>query len=345
MKAPIAKFGPVLRIHPKAVECLRAGSFDIVNLANNHIADHGSTALSQTLELLRSNDIRYVGAGSSFLDAEKPLQIKIREELIEFLAFAENEFNIAYGNIAGACPLDPVVNIRKIKEARERSDIVIVMVHGGNEFSPIPSPRIVKTYRAFVDAGASAVIATHPHVPQGYETYKNSMIFYSLGNLTFDKSTRKTSLWSKSYLAKINFQGGCLDEYETIPFAARVDTGSLTLLTGKELDKFTAYIEFLSGILKDAEKVTRLWKAWCAWKGPQWLRYLAISSPLSLAYVTISHRKVARKFFLINRDLITCEAHQDLLSTYLDAVRKGEIDAARSDIWMVKELQLGNIPK
>lgn len=30
------------------------------------------------------------------------------------------------------------------------------------------------------------VIGSHPHVPQGYEKYNNSFIFYSLGNFYFD---------------------------------------------------------------------------------------------------------------------------------------------------------------
>lgn len=32
------------------------------------------------------------------------------------------------------------------------------------------------------------VIGHHPHVPQGYEKYNNSMIFYSLGNFYFDSA-------------------------------------------------------------------------------------------------------------------------------------------------------------
>ena len=34
--------------------------------------------------------------------------------------------------------------------------------------------------------GADGVIGTHPHCPQGWETYKGKPVFYSLGNLLFN---------------------------------------------------------------------------------------------------------------------------------------------------------------
>lgn len=139
-ETPIGKAGVHQKIHPKAIELLKAGNFGIVNLANNHIMDYGPDGLAETLRLLRLNGFCHVGVGCSISDAQKPLRIQRDGKSIEFLAFAENEFNIATKNHPGAWPLSPATNISQIREARKRSDIVIVMVHGGNELSPVPSP-------------------------------------------------------------------------------------------------------------------------------------------------------------------------------------------------------------
>jgi len=40
-------------------------------------------------------------------------------------------------------------------------------------------------FRTFIDYGADLVVASHPHVVQGKETYKGKSIYYSLGNWLF----------------------------------------------------------------------------------------------------------------------------------------------------------------
>ena len=42
------------------------------------------------------------------------------------------------------------------------------------------------TAHLMLDAGASAVIGSHPHVTQGAEVYRGKPIIYSLGNFVFD---------------------------------------------------------------------------------------------------------------------------------------------------------------
>lgn len=344
--SPIRKIGPNLKAHPKAVECIMVGGFDIVNLANNHIADYGSYAVNETIFLLQSNKIKYVGAGSSLSTAQKPLRVKCEGKLIVFLAFAENAgFNWAGEKNAGAWPLDPAINIAQIKKARTGADIVVVMVHGGNEHNPVPSPRMVKTYRAFVDAGASVVIGTHPHVPQGYEIYHDTPVFYSLGNFVFDKKDMRGSLWSKSYMVRLHFQENNVQDIEIIPYKALDETGCLTLLKDKELDEFVAYINFLSGILKDKSKINQYWHAWCTLTGPRLLRWLSVFSPLAFVYTVSPWKNFGNMTcFLAARMVITCEAYHEVLSMFLDLVRKRQVETAKEYIPVIKTLQEGKIP-
>lgn len=48
-------------------------------------------------------------------------------------------------------------------------DYLIVFNHGGVEYMDVPLPEWRDVYRLWIEMGADAVIASHPHVPQGYE--------------------------------------------------------------------------------------------------------------------------------------------------------------------------------
>lgn len=65
-------------------------------------------------------------------------------------------------------------------------DYLIVYNHGGVEYMDVPLPEWREVYRTWIEMGADAVIASHPHVPQGYEMYNGKPICYSLGNFCFD---------------------------------------------------------------------------------------------------------------------------------------------------------------
>ena len=341
----IQKIGPNIRANPKTVDCLKKGGFDIANLANNHIRDFGSNGVIETIRLLKENNIKFVGAGASLSLAQRPLRVMVDDKAVIFLAFAENEFNCANENDAGANPLDPVINTSQIRMARKENDIVIVLIHGGNEYNPVPSPRIVKTYRAFVDAGASVIIGTHPHVPQGYEIYHNTPIFYSLGNFVFDLKQKKDSrgpLWSTSYFVRIHFQKNIVDNLDIIPYKTLPENGCLTLLKAEELNEFKTYINGLCEILKDKNEIKKFWNGWCAMQGPSFLRWLSSSFPLTYLYSFVPWKQAGNiKRFLSARYHLKCEANRELLIDFLDLVIKKQIDNAKEYIPAIKDLQKG----
>ena len=62
---------------------------------------------------------------------------------------------------------------------------MLVIFHGGREYAPCPPPYVVNALRRFARAGACAVVAHHPHVPQGIEIVEGVPIAYSQGNFVF----------------------------------------------------------------------------------------------------------------------------------------------------------------
>jgi poly-gamma-glutamate synthesis protein (capsule biosynthesis protein) len=78
--------------------------------------------------------------------------------------------------------LDPVRLGERVREARQRADLVVVALHADLEFSRYPAPWRVRLSRWLVDQGAGVIVQHHPHVCQGVEGHRDGLIAYSLGN-------------------------------------------------------------------------------------------------------------------------------------------------------------------
>ncbi len=106
------------------------------------------------------------------------------------------------------------------------ADLVIVQLHGGYQFAPVPSDFLTGAARASIDAGADLVVGHHPHVLQGFEWYRDKLIAYSLGNFVFDQDFLSTF---SSVVLRTVFEGErlvearvfpvTLDDYRPVPLA------------------------------------------------------------------------------------------------------------------------------
>ena len=159
----IKKAGPSLKCTTEAVDALKYAGFNCVTLANNHFYDQGEEGVKETIQTLDKADIAHVGGGKNLSDAGKTLFANVKNNTIAIINCCEHEFSIATNTTGGSNPLNPVQQYYAIKEAKEKADYVIVVVHGGIEHYQYPSQRMLDTYRFFVDAGADAVINHHQH--------------------------------------------------------------------------------------------------------------------------------------------------------------------------------------
>jgi poly-gamma-glutamate synthesis protein (capsule biosynthesis protein) len=336
----VKKTGPNLKMDHACADFLDAAQFDVANLANNHIGDFGPRPVLETMTVLRRRRFMYVGAGADLKRAYQPLFFTRKNIRCGILSFAENEFGMAEKNKAGFAPLNPPLNCAQIREAANRTDILLVLVHGGNEYNPIPSPRMVAAYRSFAEAGAAAVIGNHPHCPQGIEMYHGKPIIYSLGNFLFDWSagTKLPYFWWRSFLAKITFNRSRAVRVETIPYVCKDKGAYLVPLAGKARQDFLRYLQYISDVIKDERELERYWHGWCAMHGANWLEYIRhVPHPL---------RKDTRSLvrLLLARNAFSCEAHCELLTTFFRMACENRIGAARKYIPAIKKLQQGLIP-
>ena len=102
------------------------------------------------------------------------------------------------------------------QEAKANADFLILIIHGGHETYELPSPRMKKLYRWFIDLGVDAVIGHHTHCYSGSEVYKNKPIVYSLGNFIFDSKIRDAS-WNYGVFAVLSLSADRVI-IELVPF-------------------------------------------------------------------------------------------------------------------------------
>lgn len=188
--APVNKSGPVLSQAAGTISGLKSIGFTAVSLANNHIMDYGREGLVKTIKELKAQDILYLGAGVSRDDAYKPLIIKSGGLRIALINACEAHYGVhdhaMNHDVSGyAWLFAPEIPVC-IAECARNCDATIVLAHAGLEHFSVPLAEYRQLYRSFCRLGANAVIGSHPHVPQGVERYRDSLIAYSLGNFYFD---------------------------------------------------------------------------------------------------------------------------------------------------------------
>lgn len=167
------------------VRVIKNGCFNVVNIANNHILQHGVEAFQDTINVLKRNNIDIIGLRGDNKTICKPVIKTINNKKIGILGYSFVNENFHEGELLYAQgKKDKILN--DIEILKKETNYVVVSCHWGIEFIDKPSPNIRRMARDMVDSGASIILGHHPHVVQGIEKYKNSIIFYSLGNFLFD---------------------------------------------------------------------------------------------------------------------------------------------------------------
>ena len=226
-QTPIKKSGPCLHAPKETIKVLKEAGFNTLTLANNHFRDQGQKGVESTLQGAKDNTIDIVGGGKTLQEARQILYKKVNDETIAIINVCEQEFSIATETYGGSNPLDLINLHEDITEAREKSNYVMVIVHGGIEGYQLPTPRMKRTYRHFIDLGADVIVNHHQHCFSGYEVYKNKPIFYGLGNFCFDWEGEKNSIWNEGIAIKITFDKTIL--FSIIPYIQCNDKPCVTI--------------------------------------------------------------------------------------------------------------------
>lgn len=209
------KVGPSLCQDVQTAILLKSAGFNLFTLANNHIMDYGAENLKYTMNTLDDMGVQHIGAGKNQSEAFKPCIVKKDDIVIGIISVAENGFGTSIArDISGYAWFGSDELEEQLAQLKESCSHIVIVCHGGAEKWKVPLPEYRKLYKKWIDAGAAAVIAHHPHVPQGWETYKDGVIFYSLGNFAFDKGAGIQD--ANTICVKLHFEMAERPEYKVI---------------------------------------------------------------------------------------------------------------------------------
>lgn len=151
---------------------LKALGFDALSLANNH-CDRSDAAVSQSA--LKELGIAGLRDAPAILETHGA-----RVAVIAVLAWPSDEATISQ-------VLSPGLE-RRIVEAKAASDVVVALVHWGDEYATAPNAAQHRVSEWLLARGVTAIFGAHPHVPQAIEQPSAStLVAWSLGNFVFDQ--------------------------------------------------------------------------------------------------------------------------------------------------------------
>lgn len=191
---------------------IKNSGFDVVSTANNHAMDRTSVGADKTIQALDAAGLQHTGTKSSQPgEGETWYTItRAKDRNIAWLAcsFSTNGVPDKFQQVL-PCFEHREKLLGLITELSQRHDIdaVIVTPHWGVEYELTHNKAQEQLGHQMIEAGALAVIGTHPHVIQQWEKYttktgREGFIIYSTGNFVSGQSPqeRRTSMMISLHL-------------------------------------------------------------------------------------------------------------------------------------------------
>lgn len=220
---------PLFNFPKETIYSLKNSGFDLLSTANNHALDTGLDGIAETISHINESGMKNFGTLKE--DGDKGIIVEKNGIKIGLISFTDSlngmdslmrdkeySVNIFSQDVKG--------DIEKLKE---KSDIVIVYPHWGNEYQLVPNERQIFLKEMLQEAGADIILGSHPHVLQRYEVEdknnKKYFTIYSMGNAlsnqrveNLKKSGVDTGALIKLVIEKDNISGETkLKEYGVYP--------------------------------------------------------------------------------------------------------------------------------
>lgn len=193
---------------PVFADVLKDSGINVLNIANNHITEHGAEGFQNTVTTLRKKGLLLLGEvenGQSGI-----LSIRQEGTTICMSAFCDERIcSVDNPSCFASLTEDKVMaTLERMKDMHP--DVIIFVFHWGNEYVHLPSPEQRRLAKKLIDEGANLVVGHHPHVVQPFERYHGGYIIYSLGNFCFDDV--QSDHFGIGMMAHINIQNKAIDD-------------------------------------------------------------------------------------------------------------------------------------
>lgn len=203
---------PMFNFPKESIYSLKNAGFDILSTANNHSLDTGLEGVAETISHIKESGMK--SFGTLVEDGEKGIVVEKNGIKIGLISFTDtlNGMDSLMRNKEYSVNTFSQDLAGDIKNLKDKSDIVIVYPHWGNEYQHHPSERQIFLKEKLHEYGADIILGSHPHVLQRYEVEEinNKKLFtiYSMGNALSNQRVEnlKKSGVDTGALVKLEFE-------------------------------------------------------------------------------------------------------------------------------------------
>lgn len=264
---------PAEQIDPKGLigrcDCapaLKRAGFDVLNLAQNHILDAGVPGMFHTRDIIKRSGIATGGIGNTQSEARRLCIVEKNGLRFGFLCYCEDtNYSLSTTGPCHAYHTRETV-LEDVARHREEVDVLVVSIHADLEFMPTPSVPRQRIMREIARAGATLVLAHHPHVPQGIERIGDALVVYSLGNFIFashSDSYMRENLphTGHSFLLLAEVERRRVNSFTRVPFTiSPAPEERPAPAEGADRERLLKYFTELDALAADDQAVARIWR-------------------------------------------------------------------------------------
>lgn len=184
--APFQNY-PVFAAPPAIARWIARTGWDACVTASNHSLDQGYDGLVRTAGLLDRAGVAPVGTFRSRAERRRPVILTTDQGVrvgIVAGTFGTNGFPPPAGHEWSVSLWDADNLVRQAHRARRAgADIVVVNLHGGNEYDPMPSAeQVALVERLTASPDVDLVLGEHAHVVQPITRVHRTWVVYGMGN-------------------------------------------------------------------------------------------------------------------------------------------------------------------
>lgn len=244
------------------LDTLARSGFDWMSLNSNHSLDAGEAGLQTEIQYLRTHhpEISTSGAYVNETQSNSPSVREVNGIRVGLASFtyglngftlpSEEEWMIdVYRKEDGSINYELIQ--QRINALNEVSDVQIVSMHWGEEYSTHPTTEQTELAQYLSQLGVEVIIGSHPHVIQPVDWIRTSnqstLVYYSLGNFISAQNMAETMIGGMAQF-QINYNFNTKEvTFENVRFIPTVTCISSDLRTYRT----TTLAEYSEGLEAD----------------------------------------------------------------------------------------------
>ena len=264
---------PSFNVPPQITSAAKAVGYRACTTASNHTIDWGMAGVVRTLDTLAAAGLSHTGSYRSEAESHGILLLSSPTATVAVIAGT-------YGH-NGQIPefpwevdeLDPARMIDKARRAiAAGADIVIGVMHAGDEYASEPNQQQREVSHALVDSGLfTMVYGHHSHSVLPIEKYRGAWIAYGLGNFQFIMPSPRHD-WFEGAVALLRWEGGGGPVLELLPTVVDRRTFTVELAFGRDHSQATNLIQARSQVLASDASLAAHWQQFLQDSAAMYLR-------------------------------------------------------------------------